>query len=328
MVNIVDALEALAVEGMDGDHDHVIETVLSKLFLRGDEVHKAYKHRVADFADLTDKETRRRYISEDFFWNNVMAPEIYLELRHVVRDEDRYLHANEPHEADDWYIVMRKIDTDRDLLKRLEAEHPSDQELASYARTLTTRLRTLTDARKSDLTHHLERGTAHVKDEILGVIPWARTAAPHLDPSDIDLAESLLARAFDEVPYFKGDIDLSVVIDNNPENVIFVEEDISFIDVMPPKDSWRVHDPYFSICRTSADVSALGRRGSAEALHEEYRLHRELPPPVVRHAYELAAALIQTPYRKMIGKTEHADRYARLVRTKLAELEEALTESN
>jgi aminoglycoside phosphotransferase family enzyme len=301
----------------------VIETVLSKLFLRGDEVHKAYKHRSADFADLTDKETRRRYISEDFFWNNVMAPEIYLELRHVLKDDDRFVHV-EPEEAEDWYIVMRKIDTERDLLKRLRDEHPSDEELASYARTLTTRLRALTEARGSDLRSHLDRSTAHVRDEILGVLDWARTAAPHLSQGDIDRAQLLLTRTFEEVSYFKNDIDLSVVIDNNPENIVFIGGDASFIDVMPPKDSWRVHDPYFSICRTSADICALGIPESAETLHEEYRLHRELPPPVVRHAYELAAALIQTPYRKMVERPELADRYAEFSRKKMDGLEKAL----
>lgn len=325
-MNIVTALETLSVEGMEGGHDHVIETILSKLFIRGDEVHKAYKHRVADFADLTHRETRREYISEDFFWNNVMAPEIYLELRHVLHEGGKFVHVDED-EAEDWYIVMKKIDSGRDLLKTLEKRAPEEMELREYARLLTERLRKLTDEKGDELSIHIDKGTAHISSEVLGVCDWASVGAdPHLTFDEVMRAKELLTQALAREQYFNTPISLSVVIDTNPDNIIFLDEGVSFIDVMPPKDAWRVHDRYFPLCRTSADVSALSHKDHAEPLHHEYAKNESLPPETVRTVYELAAALIQVPYRKMVGRDDLAQKYADYVRTRMSDLEKLLRE--
>lgn len=320
-MNIVTALETLSVEGLKEGHDHIIETVLSKLFIRGDEVHKAYKHRVADFANLTHRETRREYISEDFFWNNIMAPEIYLELRHVLHDGKQFVHVNED-SAEDWYIVMRKIDSGRDLLKSLEKGEVEQVELREYAKLLTERLRQLTEKKGEELSVHINKGTAHISSEVLGVCDWASVGAdPHLSYDEVMRAKELLKQALEREKYFNSPVSLSVVIDTNPDNIIFLDEGVSFIDVMPPKDTWRVHDRYFPLCRTSADVSALSHKDHAESLHHEYAKTEVLPPEIVRTVYELAAALIQVPYRKMVGRDDLAAKYADFVRSQMKTLE-------
>ncbi len=316
-MNIVTALEALAVEGVEGEHDRVIETVLSKLFVRGDKVHKAYKHRTADFADLADREVRRGYIAEDFFWNNAMAPEIYLELRGVRRKGEQLVHVSESEE--DWYIVMQKIDTDRDLHRMIERGVLREEELAEYVRVLMERLTALSLARRAGLEEYFERGVAHVHAEVMGTCDWAYTAAPLLTREEVDRAGRLMQRAMQTESYFAGDMNsVAVVIDTNGENILFLEGGVSFIDVMPPKDAWRVHDRYFIVCRTSADISALSEGGLAEILHESYAI---VPPPeIVRMVYEIAAALIQVPYRKMVGREDLAEKYANFVRLRCDEL--------
>ncbi len=320
-MNIVTALEERLIEGFDSEHDHVIETVLSKLFVRGDRVHKAYKHRTADFADLTLRDIRRSYISEDFYWNNAMAPDIYLELRGVMLDGSQFVHVPEL-ESEDWYIVMRKIDSTRDLMRILERESPTPLELVQYVDTLLSRLRVLSEARQQDLIHFFDKGRAHVHDEVRGASGWASaTAGEILSLSDVERAERLLERALEIEPYFNQPIPtISVVIDNNGENIIFLERGVSFIDVMPPKDSWRVHDRYFLVCRTSADITALQGSVYAEILHDAYAMHHELPSPVVRATYEIAAALIQVPYRIMVGREDLAKKYATFIRKRCNEL--------
>ena len=322
-MNIVTALETLAIEGMTGDHDRVIETVLSKLFIRGEEVHKAYKHRSADFADLTHREVRRVYIAEDFSWNNIMAPEIYLELRPVKKEGILFVHTTED-EAEDWYIVMKKIDSTRDLLRTLETHAPSTADLKRYAEILTKRLKQLNTEKGAGLAMHITKGKAHLSGEVLGVCDWAYTAEPFLSRADVDTAFALMERALQEESYFSDPIELSVVIDTNPENIIFLDDGVSFIDVMPPKDTWRVHDPYFPLCRTSADISALSHPDHAEILHVQFGEDATLPPRTVRAVYELAAALIQVPYRKMLGRDDLAESYAEFTRAKIADLEKLL----
>lgn len=90
---------------------------------------------------------------------------------------------------------------------------------------------------------------------------------------------------------------------------------------MPPKDAWRVHDRYFLICRTSSDIRAQLGDEQANILHETYKEHAELPPHAVRVLYELAASLIQVPYRKMVGRPDLATKYADHVRRLCDELE-------
>jgi len=322
-MNIVTAFEALAVEGMEGGHDRVIETVLSKLFVRGDKVHKAYKHRVADFADLTDREVRREYIAEDFFWNNAMAPEVYLELRGVKRVGDEFVHVPL---GEDWYIVMQKIDTEKDLMRAIMHGTLCKEDLVEYVRVLMERLTSLSAARRPPLEAFFERGAAHVHAEVLGTCDWAYTADEFLSRADVDRAGSLMRRALESEQYFTGQMDsIAVVIDTNAENILFLDGGVSFIDVMPPKDAWRVHDRYFAICRTSADIGALSDCELAEALHESYAL---VPPPeAVRVVYEIAAALIQVPYRKMVGREDLSVKYANFVRLRSNDLALLLDEA-
>lgn len=324
-MNIVTALETLAVDGIDGGHDRIIETVLSKLFVRGDRVYKAYKHRSADFADLADRDVRREYIAEDFFWNNAMAPEVYLELRGVCRDGDRVIHADHHSGGDDWYIVMQKIDTSSNLTEQLIRGVLSKNDLKQYTDTLLPRLSALTEARGEGLQEFFDKGEAHVRSEVIGACGWASVAGqPELSAEDVARAEKLLLSALASESYFNAPINtLSVVIDTNGENILFLNDGVSFIDVMPPKDAWRVHDRYFLICRTSADVSALGGK-HADVLHETYGEQHSLPPEIVRIAYEIAAALIQVPYRKMVGQDDLAAKYADFVRLRCDDLEALL----
>lgn len=321
-MNIVLALEGLQVEGLESTHDHVIETVLSKLFIRGDEVHKAYKHRTADFADLKDKEVRRKYISEDFFWNNAMAPEIYLELRHVRPEGERFVHV-EDGQGEDWYIVMRKIDTSKDLMRAIESATIDQSSLKQYVDTLLSRLISLTSARRDELEEFFDKDATHVRAEVLGACDWAAfDGEPYITPEEVTRARLLMERMLEHQAYFKNPIkNISVVIDTNPENILFLDGKVSFIDVMPPKDAWRVHDRYFLICRTSADIRAQLGDEHAEVLHETYKEHAELPPQTVRILYELAASLIQVPYRKMVGRPDLATKYADHVRRLCDELE-------
>lgn len=324
-MNIVTALETLSLEGLTGDHDEVIETILSKLFIRGDEVHKAYKHRTADFADLADRETRRQYIAEDFFWNNAMAPEIYRELRGVRKEGEQFIHVNDD-TGEDWYIVMKKIDHKRDLIKTLENGTLKKEDLVVYVQTLQERLHTLTRARRSPLEEFFKKDTAHVIAEVLATKDWAYyTANDLITHEEIERAMRLITCVFETEQYFQDPIHtLSVVIDTNGDNILFLEDGISFIDVMPPKDAWRVHDAYFLICRTSTDIGALSSIEHAEILHETFVTSGPMPPPAVRMVYEIAAGLIQIPYRKMIGRTDLAQKYTDFVRLRTDNLEQLI----
>jgi aminoglycoside phosphotransferase family enzyme len=319
-MTLADAFAESRVEGMDTPHDHHVETVLSRLYFRGDEVCKVYKHRKADFADLTHHETRRTYVREDFEWNQCMSPQVYLELRGVKRDGEMYLHTD-PDDAEDWYQVMRRIDTSRDLPHMLLGGLVRQGELQLYVETLLTRLRELTQERGDALGHVFLRGNTHVQQEMLGTLGWASTATEHISSALLTRIEHVLKEVIRSSAYFQQDVSLSIVIDVNGENILFLPDGVAFIDVMPPKDDWRVHDPLFLVARTGADIRARGQGELVPLLYQSYRDLRGETPVEVCLAYEICALLIQVPYRLMIGETEVSSQYAKVLATTVEELE-------
>jgi hypothetical protein len=224
---------------------------------------------------------------------------------------------------------MKKIDTSRDLLRSIETRTIKRKALEAYVHTLLDRLQGLTLARKGELQKFFDENETQVRREVVDACGWAfAAAAPFLSQEDVAKTEKLLLRALNAEEYFNNPLEsLSVVIDTNPENILFLEDAVSFIDVMPPKDAWRVHDRYFLVCRTSADVSALGDSAHAEVLHDAYGTRHKLPPEIVRMVYEIDAALIQVPYRKMIGRDDLAAKYADFVRMRCDDLEAMLSQS-
>lgn len=315
-MDIVTAFELGLVEDFGSVDDLVIDTVLSKLFFSGDFVYKAYKHRNSDFGDLSHPEFRKTYHEQDFYWNNLMSPEVYVSLHKVSLIDGYYRESDGTRE--DYYVKMKKIDTRRDLTKILESAHPLlPHELESYVVQITEKLDALTRTNASSLQHFLDLGREHVFDELRAVESWAHSAREHLSSEDIKSAMDQIQYALDSDSYFQNlkPSDLSVVIDTNPDNVLFLEEGVVFIDVMPPKENWRVHDRYFVVCRTSSDLSAYQRQQDADQLHTTYGAYAALPSSRVRMVYELASALIQVPYRVMLGAQKSAEKYASLVRS-------------
>jgi len=263
--------------------------------------------------------SKRRWETPSSCWGRFT-----LELRHMAFDGKQFVQV-EPDAAEDWYLLMRKVDTKHSLINILETGIPKRFDLILYVETLTKRLEQLTLERTSELEEFVERGTAHIQSEIMGVFAWAQTASPQLDREDTKRTEQVLRRSLSEHSYWRGPVSsLSVVVDNNPDNILFLAAGVSFIDTMPPKAEWRVHDRYFALCRTSADISALAGSEQAEVLHETYALKYGLPSDIVRTTYEIAAALIQVPYRKMVGQVDLASHYATFVRRRTAELERLL----
>ena len=72
-----------------GMPEKVVETAISKLFFFPSRVIKVYKPGEYFFANLSNKESRRKFFEDDFFWNHAFAPETYLRL--VEHEGDFYI---------------------------------------------------------------------------------------------------------------------------------------------------------------------------------------------------------------------------------------------
>jgi len=106
----------------------LIQTHISCVFIAGDFVYKLKKAVHFSFLDCTDIATRRHLCDEEIRLNRRLAPDVYLGRFPIVRrGEDFVLGklSEEPHDAADYVIKMRRLPADAILDKRL-ARHEVD----------------------------------------------------------------------------------------------------------------------------------------------------------------------------------------------------------
>jgi aminoglycoside phosphotransferase family enzyme/predicted kinase len=88
------------------------ETHGAVVFLAGERAYKLKRAVKFPYMDYSTVERRRRMCMREFEINRRMAPELYLEVRPIVRDSAslRFGHPDESANAVDWVLVMRRFD--------------------------------------------------------------------------------------------------------------------------------------------------------------------------------------------------------------------------
>ncbi len=105
----------LSEPGSYGPHVQSIErheTHGAIVFLAGERAYKLKRAVKFPYMDYSTAERRRQMCMREFEINRRMAPELYLDVRPVVRDGAaiRFGHADETSNAMDWVLVMRRFD--------------------------------------------------------------------------------------------------------------------------------------------------------------------------------------------------------------------------
>lgn len=93
------------------------QTHISAVFLGEEFAYKLKKPVRFDFLDFSRMEERRRFLEEELRLNRRLAPEMYLDLLPVVRDEGRLRlgAAADAARAVDWVLRMKRLSDDRML---------------------------------------------------------------------------------------------------------------------------------------------------------------------------------------------------------------------
>lgn len=296
----------------------ITETLLSHLFFFDNYVLKLYKHKKAFYGDLSDFTFRKEFYAEDFFWNNAFAPEIYLELIGV-----KNLSPISFDEGDDFLIKMKLIDDTQNLTNLLQQNKISVEDMAAMTAALTKKLRFLTKKRKDKLDYLFQRGWLSLQtDDLDDLQQWAYLAAEHIPKDTTDALVTLLKTYAKSEEYFINHDRalLSVAIDNNCDNLLFLHSKPSFIDIMTPKENWRVSDEYFNVVRTAVDGYTLGNKALGDIVYATYSKYRNLPSKKVTLIYEIRSALIQWSYRHLINQHAVAEKFRDFTLEKAEEL--------
>lgn len=168
------------------------DTLINSMVLRGDKpiaavicdpfqkrMWIAYKGRGILFADLSKFEARQEFISEDFFWNNAAAPEIYRHLWGVKASESDFELV--PHLlGEDFIIEMSVIDDSNTLTKLLIENKLEESHVVPFIDTLVDTLATLTIERKDKLGFLYEKSLVQImKDDIETLFVWIMNTSPN-----------------------------------------------------------------------------------------------------------------------------------------------------
>jgi aminoglycoside phosphotransferase family enzyme len=285
-----------------GKPDRVMDMLLSKVFFFGDKAIKVYKHTKAFYGDLSNPSFRKGFYEEDFFWNHAMSPDIYLRLTYVNQGG-----------IEDFYIEMKKIDDSKTLTNLLGAGTVTFKDVESLTHFLIEKLRSLTLARKEKLKKYFDMGWYGLQfEDMEDMRQWVYMADAYIARKFTDEIIDLLKGKISKELYFT-DYDpsfLSVAIDNNTDNLLILDGKPRAMDVMTPKDNWKVSDEYFNIVRLAVDAEVLGSKELGEAVYQTYfKNYRPEPAKTATLIYEIRCALIQWPYRHNIGQHDLAERF-------------------
>lgn len=319
-MNLFQVFEQNLIEGLNtSSPDKIIETTVSKIFFYGNKVYKIYKYEKFFFGDFASSDFRRNFYCEDFRWNKTMAPHVYLNLKGVKAAGEKYCLV-EAGEGEDFFIEMEKFDADKSLTNLLLRKEASEEDLAKIVLELVSRLAELTAEKRRESEaifskNLLESLLAELEDDrnLLYLVP------SFIAKEKTDEMVEFLKKAAAKNPYFRNfsHQKLSLLIDDHSDNIMLLDGKVEFIDVLPPKESWRVGDLNFIICRLATDVAVLWSKEKAETVYRAYEKLAEPILPGVKAIYETDAALIQMWCFYDLGKPEIAERYLEFVQDKI-----------
>lgn len=329
---LFDLIKQGKIEGFSTKPRYV-ETVISRVFIFDDEdrVLKFYKRDNewwnSEMKDISAGQSRIDFIREDYEFNQFLNPRIYIGLKKaVIRDSVVYLEeANQ--EDDELVIVMHKEDLSGTFTQVLaggalnhETYEMIGKQFASIKCSIPSQY--LSNAEKN---WH-EQMCARVND----LSSWTiseQLFPSHLAEKGIAYMRRLLETHRDEFSSVRKE-DLSVLIDCNSENLLFVDGELRFIDAYSPKDAWRVGSFDIDIFRVASDIYAMSGKEAYDAFLrgvesvEGVRLN-----PTLHRFHLLYGALIMGPYFYMLSRKDqtyltHAEKYNQFIEEILTEIEE------
>lgn len=311
-MNLISAFEKNLINGLDVlSPDRTIETIISKIFFYGDKVFKIYKYKKFFFGDFSSDKFRADFYKEDFYWNNIMAPEVYVSLCGVKKASDKYQIVDLGF-AEDFFIEMKKFDDQKNLTNLLFKKEISKDILKNIVIKMVSRLEKLTDNKREKYKEYFDRDFLEGHQEDLesdrNLLYMIQSFVPKERVDKIiDAAKKFSIKNKYFQNYNKND--LSILIDNHADNIVLLNDEVEFIDVLPPKESWRIGDLHFNVCRLATDVSVLNSQELAESVYGTYEKNFKIIPTEVKYVYEIRSALIQAWCFYSAKKADIANNY-------------------
>ncbi len=322
MTNLIETIENGNFNNL-GKPDRIIETLISKLFFFGDNVYKVYKYNKAFFGDFSDKTFRDNFYNDDFIWNNTMSPDVYLKLGYV-KNNNNFFEETTRELAEDYYILMKKIDDTQTLFNLIKDNKVTKENLELITEQMFIRTEKLTQIKKGDMQEFFNTSYIDLDLRNLGTTrEWLKMAPDLISDEDADSIIHTLKNFVKTSPYFKdfNTDDYLNSIDNHSGNILFHDSEVNFIDSMPPMDIWRVQSDAYSISRPATDVEVLIEKDYSDTMFKKFEEVRNTKIDSKVRAYlQTIAALIQAPYMTVLNEKDYAQKFWDFARSKVLEI--------
>lgn len=318
-MNLIEAFEKNLLN--IGEPQRTIDSIISKIFFINNKVYKVYKYESNFAGDFGSLEFRKGLYSEEFRWNSIASPDVYLSLNFVTYDGKEWKSVNQVEDASDFYIVMNELPAQNNVIELLLHGRFSDEQVkqvASYSEQVITDLEKV----NQDL---INSGKGNAKANLRDVLidsfsDWAKLFnSPNLDNELISKTMKLLTNFFDSNPYFQNyDVSrLTVGLDNHALNMFFFNEKPQYIDIYPPVKKWLVSDKLLNVALISSAFSVfLGKEKGAVFYKTSFgESYSELSEVI--DFYEIRYCLAQGMYYQKIERPEIAVKFLDFVRSKV-----------
>lgn len=318
-MDLIRAFEEGKVAGVESTQA-IVDSQISRIFLGKSRAYKVYRKSAAFFGNLGDWEYRKSFYLEDFEWNAEMCPQIYTALVSVAWKDGCFVTV--PYEeAEDFYIDMVRVDADKTLTKQLLAGAVTQEQLKDLVAQLQKHTDELKGKKFDELLNEDDSWLFRQSQRLQDIREFATHQSTF--PEDVMAnALSLLEKHIQTSEYFKNfrAEDMSVGLDFHSDNVLVLDGELLFFDVLLVNERWRLIDPAFDVCRLATDVEVFGSPELTSAVTESLQC-----PPEMIDAYMLYAALIKGAYYAIMGNDELSLKFLPIVRRLSAILEQRLS---
>lgn len=260
------------------------ETHMSWVFLTEDLVFKLKKPVKFSYLDFSTLDARERACREELHLNRTLAPDVYLRLARLTRENDGALRMDGQGSTADWLVVMRRLPQDLMLDARIKAGRLTRQQVERLADVLArfyagaNRAETSPDAYLARLRAQLALDREVLCDPRL---PFDRArAAAMLDRIERKLTQlrAMLSARVETGCLVEGHGDL------RPEHIC-LGEPVRIIDRLEFNRELRQVDPFDELAYLGLECAILGAPWIGPLLIERARAKLAAPPDALISFY-------------------------------------------
>ncbi len=307
-----------------------IETVISNVFIFDEKVYKFYKNDSdffnKGFRDISEKSVRFSFTRQDFKWNNMLNPSIYLKLVGIKAGDGSIIFSLNDDDADEIAIVMEKVNDSDILFEKLMAGKISQSDSFSIGEQFAEDLKKV-QKKLPEKYNYYEIFSSLIAD----VREWIKSVSEY-----ISIEES--GKYCDYLDYFRrknqqwfeGELssEIAAIGDVHSHNAVFSDKTLYLMDTFPPKEAWFIGHKLLPLYRIGIDIWVLtGNKGLFESFLKGFenksgiKIDRRLDPVNTVYASAIMVSYLYMLQRTDASKKEAAEKFHRFIQEYFATLD-------